>query len=282
MSLYSRFCRWLDRLPPVIWLALPGMASWPHVVWMARRMFDGSDDPLGAVALAALFVLGWRQRRQLRHCPHPSWLVAALVLSVSATAAWNMLPPLLSALLALLAFAAGMLALLPQKTASAPVLGLAALSLPLMASLQFYAGYPLRVLVAEFSRWLLLPIYQVERAGAVLWIDGQQVLVDAACSGVQLVWLGYFTACVTALMARHGNSRFLARLPAVGLLVLSGNVLRNTLLVVAQADGRPLANWAHEGIGLFMLAAVCATIACLMRPQPESACRAHPKPAEGA
>ncbi|MDR1889023.1 MAG: exosortase Q, partial [Zoogloeaceae bacterium] len=263
-----RFFLWLDRLPPVIWLVLPCLAVWPHVIWMARRMADGSDDPLGIVALVALAIPLWRHRRHLRHAPHAAWLAAALLLSVLASVTWNTLPPLASTLLALLAFASGILALLPARTAAMPVLGLAALSLPLMASLQFYAGYPLRVLVAELSRWLLLLGHQVERAGAALWVDGQLILVDAACSGVQLAWLGYFTACVTALMTQHPNARFLARLPAVGLLVLLGNVLRNTVLVAAQADGRPLAHWLHEGVGLFMLAAVCIAIAALMQAQP--------------
>ena len=177
-----------------------------------------------------------------------------------AGATWHILPPLFSTLLALLGFTAGMLALLPGSVACVPVLGLAALSLPLMASLQFYAGYPLRLVAAEISRWLLMPGYQVERDGVALRVDGQLVLVDAACSGVQLVWLGYFTACATALLTGCDNTRFLRRLPVVGSLVLAGNVLRNAALIALQADGKAVAAWLHEGIGLLTLVTVCALI----------------------
>ena len=251
-----------------LWLLLLGAAMWPHILWMARRMLDGSDDPLGIAALAALACIGWRHRGELRLTPRPAWFFSALALMTMASATWHTLPPLFSTLLALLGFTAGMLAILPGGVACAPVLGLATLSLPLMASLQFYAGYPLRLVAAEFSRWLLMPGYRVERDGVALRVDGQLVLVDAACSGVQLVWLGYFTVCATALLTGCGNARFLQRLPAVGCLVLIGNVLRNAALVALQADGQPVAAWLHEGIGLLTLATVCALIFRLMQALP--------------
>ncbi|MDR2093816.1 MAG: exosortase Q [Azoarcus sp.] len=265
MHSVERFARRLDRLPPAAWLALLGAAIWPHIVWMARRMLDGSDDPFGVVALAALAYTGWRYRGHLRRVPCPAWFCCALALVALAGATWNTLPPLFSTLLALSGFAAGMLSFFPGVVASIPVLGLATLSLPLMASLQFYAGYPLRLVAAELSRWLLLVGHHVERDGVALRVDGQLVLVDAACSGVQLVWLAYFTACTTALLCGCGNARFLRRLPAVGVLILMGNVLRNTALIALQADGSPVATGLHEGIGLVTLAATCALVFRLMQ-----------------
>jgi len=60
----------------------------------------------------------------------------------------------------------------------------------------------------------------------------------------------------------------LTRLPAVGMLVLAGNIVRNTLLVAAETSGNHLPGWAHEGVGLVALAAVCGAIAWVMsRPQ---------------
>ena len=257
--------RQLGRLPPALWLAGLAAAVWPHLYWMARRMLDGSDDPLGIVALAALAGLVWQHRRSLRETPRSAWFAAALLLTVTASLVWQTLPPLFATLLALLGWTAGMLAFLPAGQACAPVLGLAVLSLPLMASLQFYAGYPLRIVAAELSRWLLLIGHQVERDGVALTVDGQLILVDAACSGVQLVWLGYFTACVSALFIGCDNRHFLRRLPIVGALILIGNVLRNTALVALQADGQALTGWRHEGIGLVTLAVVCLLIVTLMR-----------------
>lgn len=254
----------IDTAPNGVWLALLAAALWPTAWWMGQRMLDGSDEPLGLLALAALGVLLWRCRGRLRAAPRLGWLALALAGAAASSALLWRVPPLLSSLLGLLALGAGLAAFLPPAVATAPVLGLSLLSLPLLASLQFYAGYPLRVVTAEASRWLLAAAFHAQRSGASLLVDGQLVIVDAPCSGVQMLWLGYFTACVVALHSGQRDAGFLARLPAVSLLVLAGNVLRNTLLVAFEASGHHLAGWAHEAVGLVVLAAVCAAIARVM------------------
>lgn len=267
------FVRWgvrIDTAPEWLWLALLAAALWPTWLWMGQRMLDRSDDPLGLLALAALVLLVWQQRRRLRPAPRLVWLAGALAGAVAATLSQGELPSLVVALLSLSTLAAGLCAFLPGRVASAPVLGLAVLSVPLLASLQFYAGYPLRVLTAEASRWLLVLGHEVERSGASLLVDGRLVIVDAPCSGVQMAWFGYFSACAVTLYLARGNRAFLTRLPAVGVLVLAGNVLRNTLLVAAEASGRGVPGWVHEVVGLVVLAAVCAAIAWLMA-RPEKA-----------
>ena len=265
------FVRWgirIDTAPAGVWLALLAAALWPAWLWMGRRMLDRSDDPLGLLALAALGGLAWRSRRRLRAAPPLGWLTVALAGAVLATAAQGVLPALAVALLAVLALAAGLAAYLPATVATAPMFGLSVLALPLLASLQFYAGFPLRVITAEASRWLLAAGYAVERSGASLRVDGHLVIVDAPCSGVQMAWFGYFTACAVTLYLARGNRAFLTRLPAVSVLVLGGNIVRNTLLVAAEASGRHLPGWAHEGVGLLVLAAVCGAIAWVMgRPE---------------
>ena len=273
-----QFVRWgivVDRLPAQGWLVLQALALLPAWFWMARRLADGSDDPLGLLALAGLALLVAAHRRYLRASPALPWLGAALLLTLAATLSRASLPPLLGSLLAVLALAAGLLAFLPRQVAATPVLGLAVLALPLLSSLQFYAGYPLRVLTAEASRWLLAPAFTVAREGSTLLVDGRLVIVDAPCSGVQMVWLGYFTACAVALWARQSDRTVLARLPGVGLAVLAGNIVRNSLLVAAEGAGQPLPAWGHEALGLAVLAAVCGAIALLMQ-RPTSALRSIP------
>jgi exosortase/archaeosortase family protein len=229
-------------------------------------MLDGSDEPLGLLALAALSVLLWRCRGRLRAAPRLGWLALSLAMAAASTAALWRVPPLLSSLFGMLALGAGLAAFLPPSIATTPVLGLSLLSLPLLASLQFYAGYPLRVLTAEASRWLLAAGFSVERSGASLLVDGRLIIVDAPCSGVQMLWLGYFTACVVSLHAGKSDAAFLARLPAVSLLVLAGNVMRNSVLVAFEGSGRHLDGWAHEAVGLAVLAVVCLAIARVMYP----------------
>ncbi len=254
----------IDTAPAGLWLGLLAAALWPAAWWMGQRMVDGSDEPLGLLALATLSLLLWQCRRRLRAAPQLGWLALALTGVALSTALLAQAPPLVSSLFGLAALGAGLAAFLPAGVPAAPVLGLSLLSLPLLASLQFYAGYPLRVLTAEASRWLLAPGFAVERSGTALRVDGRLIMVDAPCSGVQMLWLGYFTACVVALYCARRDAAFLVRLPAVSVLVLTGNVLRNTLLVTLEASGADVAGWMHEGVGLLVLAAVCAGIARVM------------------
>ena len=91
------------RLPGWIWLLLPTLALWPVWLWSGRRMSDGSDDPFGVVALAALLLVFWRERGRLSAMPRLPWLLLALSLCAAAGLAQAWLPALLRAGLAGLA-----------------------------------------------------------------------------------------------------------------------------------------------------------------------------------
>ncbi|MBX3621555.1 MAG: exosortase Q [Rhizobacter sp.] len=261
--------RWqarLGSLSPLAWIGLQAAALWPHWRWAAARVADGSDDPLGLAALAALLLWVLRLEPQLRSSPRPAWWWASGVLTVAATAAVFQLPPLLGALLAVLALAAGLRAVMPSGHPWLPLAGLAVLALPVVSSLQFYAGYPLRVLTAQASTWVLqLAGLAAERSGTAMLVQGRLVIVDAPCSGVQMVWMAYFCACAVAAFCGLRDRVMLARLPWVGVLVLAGNVLRNSVLVALEAQHETLPEWLHQGVGLVVLLAVCSAVVMVMR-----------------
>lgn len=280
----------MSRLPGWSWLLLAALAAWPSWLWAARRLGDGSDDPLGIIALAALGLLLWRERSSLLEQPRLPWLMLAAGLLLAATLNQSMLPPLLRGLLSVLAL---LLVTLSLRTPGQPWLawlGLGVLSLPLLSSLQFFVGYPLRLVTAEVSAWLLrLGPWTVERQGSALLMDGRWVMVDAPCSGIQMAWVGYFSACALAAWLRLPDRLLLRRLPAVGLLVLGGNILRNTLLVWGESRSGGVPGWAHETLGLLVFAAVCGMILRVIGRHSfeapalgESACRRAPAGVQGA
>lgn len=260
--------RWqarFDRLPPLAWLGLHAAALWPHWRWAAARMSDGSDDPLGLAAIAVLALCLWRARGRMAVRPDLRWLAAAGLLTLAATLGTLAVPPLLAAVCAALALACSARAFLPAGHATLPLAGLALLALPVVSSLQFYAGYPLRLVTAEASMWLLrLAGMAAERSGASMQVEGRLIIVDAPCSGVQMVWMAYFCACAVA--AWHGlrDRSFVSRLPFLGLAVMAGNVLRNSVLVALEARQVPVSDATHQAIGLVVLAAVCASVVWLI------------------
>ena len=255
------------HLAPWAWLALHAAALWPHGQWALRRLADGSDDPLGVAAVVALLLWLARAASRLRVQPQLGWLAASAALTLLAAAAWGRAPPLAAALLGMLALAVHLVAWLPSGVARAPLVGLAVLALPVLASLQFYLGYPLRVFTAAFSAWVLQAGgMAAERSGAAMTVNGQLVIVDAPCSGIQMAWLAYFAACATAAFVGLRGSTFLRRLPLVGLLALTGNVLRNSLLVGLEARPDGLDSAWHEAIGMVLLVIVVGLTVRLMSP----------------
>ncbi|MBE7420517.1 MAG: exosortase Q [Ideonella sp.] len=269
------------RLHATGWLALHALALWPHGRYLAERAFDGSDDPLGLLALAAVAACVAWQRAQLRLTPRHGWLVAALLLALIANGLWWWgLPVLAASLLAAASLACALLAWWPAAQPKLPLAALVVLALPWIASLQFYLGWPLRVLTAQLSALgLQLAGYDAARSGASMLVNGQLVIVDAPCSGVQLAWLAYFTAAAAAAATSLPDRRFARRIGWVGAIVLAGNVLRNSVLVALEARPQGLAPAWHEAIGLVALALVCAGVLALMRPAHTSG---HPLSLENA
>jgi exosortase/archaeosortase family protein len=253
-------------LPPLAWIGLHALALWPHGAWAWQRLRDGSDDPLGVIALAALLWLVWRERAAMRVSPRLPWLVCGVVLALAATLALPRLPSLVAASIAALSIACSIVAWLPGGTPRVPFAGLAFLSLPLVASLQFYVGYPLRVVTAQLSTWVLeLGGIDAMRSGASMTVRGQLVIVDAPCSGVQMAWMAYFAACAVAAHRGLGDAAFLRRLPWVGVIVLAGNALRNSVLVALEARPQGLAPAMHEAIGLAALALTTLVVTLTVR-----------------
>lgn len=273
---FVRFGIRIDSAAPWRWLALLAIALWPAWWRMGWRMVDGTDDPLGALALVALVATLWHNRARLRAAPRLGYQFSALALAVLTTALHNQAPDLLVALGGMASLTAGAMAFLPAHVAGAPVLGMSILALPVLAPLQTYLADPLDTMTAEASRWALAAAHTVERSGANLLIDGHRVLLDAPCSGMQLAWLGLFTACAAALAARRTGRAFLMHLPMVGVLLLLGNILRTTVQLALQTAGVQVPHALQWTIGLLVVATVCAAIAGHMRFTPP--CDGQPTP----
>jgi len=242
------------------------LALWPHWSYMARRMVDGSDEPWGIVALATVFALLVRDRGELA-MPTRSALVASATLAFLAAAASLVLPDLAAAAVAMLALALFLVHALPRRPASSLV-ALLLLSLPVIASLQFYLGYPLRAFTARATALVLGAAgLDVSAAGAAILHRGTTVLVDAPCAGIGMLWVGSYTAALLSYLARAGVARTATNAVAAALLVLAANVARNTALFFPEAGFVQWPAWSHEAIGLAALAlAIVPVVLITSRP----------------
>ena len=225
-------------------------------------MSDGSDEPWGIAALAVALMLTWRNPRTWQLTTDDRLLWSAVLLTVAYIAAVPTSPPLIRAALAMAALACSWISVTGVRSKLAPVAVLFALSLPVIASLQFYLGYPLRSLTTAGAELTLnLMGLAVERSGTALLWQGQTVLVDAPCSGVRMLWTGAALACALALHRDAIGWRGLATLLAVATAAaLLANVLRAAALFVVETRDSPLPAFIHPTIGAATFALTAVSI----------------------
>jgi exosortase len=183
------------------------------------------------------------------------------------------LPALLRACLGVSALALTLAAVLDRSRPLLPLWAMLLLALPVVSSLQFYLGYPLRAFTAWASAGTLGAFgMTVVPAGAALQWQGQTVLVDAPCSGVHMLWVAMFLTSLLSYLQRADAVRFVVNVVVAFAVVVLGNVVRNTLLFVKEAQIVALPGWTHVATGLGAFFVTSALIAALVRWRPYARC----------
>lgn len=261
-----------SRSGPELWpLVLTLLALWPLAGWFLERVGTAhEEEPLGwALALVAFAALVVRELRS-RKGPFPvpgvgPRLALAGWLGIHA-AAFPLLPGLPRAVLGVGALG---LAVSAWPLAGRPLLapwGLLVLSLRITPALQSYVGFPLREVVSSLTARLLGVFGMTVRSQGVVLLEGsREVLVDAPCSGLRMLWTGAFLLLVLAARERLSSGRTaLALALAVPLLVL-GNVLRCALLFLEATERLPLPPGGHGLVGLLLFATLAVPLVLLVR-----------------
>ena len=243
----------LALLAGVLALYVPTFAS------LAGGAWHDDEYAHGPLILAVAAALAWRERARLRE------LVAR------GDAGWGAGLAVFGILLWLLGRTQGLMPIeagsLPLVAAGAAVLawggqGLRVLAFPL-AFLAFYvplpgflldfATGPLKEMVSSAVAWLLAGFgYVVERSGVVLAVDGRELLVAAACSGLNSIVSLFALALLYAHLRGASRARTLLLLAATLPIAVATNILRVLALVLVTVHVGPDAagGWVHQALGL--------------------------------
>jgi exosortase/archaeosortase family protein len=222
--------------------------------WYGLRITDSAEGIWSVLALLIAGFFLWRDRSTIKE---PSLAIAAILLVVYAFA-FSITPPMIRAMIAL-----SVLVLILPIAPSAGVVGLLALSLPIIPSLQFYFGYPLRVVTTHIAAWFLsMQGMEVYAEGTGLLWAGETVWIDAPCSGIKMLWSGLFLSFV--LIAFH-NVKVLTSLWSTliaAIVILVGNGLRASLLFYPETRLLELPEWTHPAIGVasFLVTAIVIVV----------------------
>lgn len=249
--------------PGLIAAVLLALAFWPVARWYGLRLDDGSDEPMGLLALLAAGWFLWRDRDRLGMSRLS--IAAGAIGMVVYLLVFPWLPPMFRALAAIVV--AGTVFRIGRAPAGVWVL--LVLSLPVVASLQFYAGWPLRLGAATLAEGSLQLLgLEVMREGVALLWQGQRIEVDVPCSGVRMLWTGLFFHGVLAAERRLALRTMLWLTPLCIGLILAANVLRTVLLFFKESGLVVLPEWTHEGIGVLVFAGLIGGLFAIHRRLP--------------
>lgn len=255
---------------PWLVVGVVAAACWSSWRWYAARVAATPDEALALVMTVALIIgvgIGARSSRTLERVPigNAAMTVLSLLLLTYALA-HAVAPPIILAAIAVTTVLYALYVALVGANPPIAFFGLVALSLPVLPSLQFVFGYPLRIASASMTVALLqLQGLAVQREGATMLFRGETIQFDAPCSGINMAWAGLMLTLAACVVWRAGwRMTAIAVVLSLG-LAIAANVLRAVSLFYVEAGliaGAP--EWWHEAIGLAAFAiAGGATIAVL-------------------
>jgi len=245
----------MKRLALILGLQL--IAFWEVWHWYVTRAVYSWDQPWGVLAFVAAILFLIVSRKPLPQNERSLWLSAVLILVYAAT--YFVLPPLARAMIAFTAVAITASLLRFGKAFHAGLFGLVYLSLPTIPTLQFFGGYPLRIVVAELTAPILrIPGFAVVAEGTCLNWSGQLIWIDAPCSGIKMLWVGLFLTFVVLCFHELSLRKVFLLMPLVGIVIMVANVFRAVALFYIEAGVLDFPAWSHEyaGVIAFVLEAV--------------------------
>jgi exosortase/archaeosortase family protein len=245
-------------------LVLQMGAFYPVWLWYTRRIGDISDEPWGLLALAACAAFAVLDRPSKKAQCDRLALPAALTLVYAFT--FPFAPHLARACMAVTAIGCTIGILRYGSAFHMPMWGLLILSLPVIPSLQFYLGYPLRVCSGAITAPLLqLSGFAVVQEGSCLRYGAELLAIDAPCSGVHMLWTGLFLTFSMAWYRRLNNWKTIMFAAFTVLAIIPANALRAASLFFVESAQRQLPPWCHEIVGLTVFAMLAVGLLCLCR-----------------
>jgi exosortase/archaeosortase family protein len=228
------------------------VATWNAWWWYFGRVAAAPEEAAALVLTVVFLGAIGVARLRLPALPRPAALVPIAILLAAFAASHAVLPPLVRAAIAIAATLFCFYLAAFRERPPFAFWGLVALALPVLPSLQFTLGYPMRVVSAALAVALLQAHgLAVTRQGTFLVWRDEMVQFDAPCSGVNMLWAGLLLTLMGCVLLRLGGLKVMVALALSVVLAIVGNVLRAASLFYIEAgliaEAPP---WWHDGIGI--------------------------------
>lgn len=240
-------------------LILPQLfAFWSVGRWYFLRLSASGDESWGILALAAICFLSFGGQTKNAQIVNFNLIIASIIIFAFS---FPFLPPLLRAVIAITSLTLTISDWRFGRKFHFGIWSLFLLSLPIVASMQFYLGFPMRIIIGEATAFLLkLNGLVVFRDGVCLHFGEKLIWIDAPCSGVKMLWAGFFlTSLLITIYQFNFRKSVLAFFSALGIILL-GNIFRATGLFYLEAELIKMPNFAHQAIGVSAFILTCIGI----------------------
>ena len=244
-------------------LGLQLIAFWEVWRWYVTRAAYSWEQPWGLLALFAALVFLLVSRKPLPR-EEPSLLIPALLVVVY-IATYSVFPPLARATLAFTVLGVTASSLRFGRSFHPGLFGLLYLSLPALPTLQFFGGYPLRVVIAEVTAPILrIGGFAVVPEGTCLNWAGQLIWIDAPCSGIKMLWVGMFLTFVLLCVYELPVLKSALMVLLTFVVVIAANVFRAVALFYLEAGVLNMPSWGHEYAGVIAFVLEAAGIVSIL------------------
>ncbi len=250
---------------PVPLFLLQAAAFWNVWYWLGVRFVTSTDAAWEVLPLIAVIFFSWDVGHTRPRVGSDTLIFAAIFL-VLYSVSFDAVPFTLRAILALTSINFFISGWRFGTTFHFGTFALLLLSLPLTESLNFFLGYPMRVLVGESVAMLLdLQGLDVYREGVSLHFGDQLIWIDAPCSGIKMLWFGTFLAAFLSCLFKLNTLRLLAALGLSFLVIVTGNILRASALFYIEAGFIDSPGWMHSAVGVIAFVFTSVAIAVVVR-----------------
>lgn len=255
------------KLPLIFIIQLAGF--WTIWRWLTIRVWTSGDEIWSLLALVCAvffcFVNSNKNEKQENAALVAVSFSALFTLIYAATFAFDV-PPLVRAILAITALTFTLSLWRFGKVFHFGIYALLLLSLPLVASLNFFLGYPMRLVVGRSAEFLLrLQGLDVVQEGVSLHFGEKLIWIDAPCSGIKMLWFGFFLAAILICFYRLKVIRSVVVFSAAFFIILLGNIFRATALFYVEAGIIKSPAWMHSAVGVLVFAFTAFGLAALVR-----------------
>lgn len=250
----------------LLFLLLQIAGFWSVWQWIAARFATSVDAGWEILPLLSILLFSWFAPQRRHSDISSAGFITAAIFLIAYAVSFTFAPPMIRGVFAIISVTFILSSWRFGVFFHFGIFVLFLLSLPLTDSLNFFLGYPMRVVVSEVVEFLLsLQGLDVYREGVCLHFGEKLIWIDAPCSGIKMLWFGTFLATFLSCFFKLGTFRLVVVLALTFTAIMFGNILRASALFYIESGLIDSPEWMHSAVGVIAFAFTSLAIVFIVK-----------------